>query len=220
MEGLGRLAHGAYRPVDDRAGTAEGEFLLGTMLEERQDVGAAEQAYRRADLLGHAAAACNLGTLLEGRRQFGAAEEAYRRADKRGDANGAFNLGVMLEEGGDLRAAESAYGRADRRGPRPRRQARVAAPRRYSATRTPAHRSPAHRVPAHRSPTDPTAGSRPRRHPRPHHRQRTHHRQHQRHDGRGHRLQRDGERRRITAVKKAEFLPIRVGVAVRPCGSV
>ncbi|MGH2859181.1 MAG: hypothetical protein ACRDMJ_17035 [Solirubrobacteraceae bacterium] len=115
-EDMGRLVHGAYRPIDDRASTCEGEFRLGMLLEERRDVAGAEQAYRSADLLGHPAAACNLGILLERRHELRGAERAYRRADRRGDADGAFNLGSLLEERGELRDAEAAYARADRRG--------------------------------------------------------------------------------------------------------
>ncbi|MGH2929434.1 MAG: hypothetical protein ACRDL8_14620, partial [Solirubrobacteraceae bacterium] len=97
-EAWGRRVHGAYRPIDDRASTCEGEFRLGMLLEKHRDLAGAEQAYRSADLLGHPAAACNLGILLERRHELHAAERAYRRADKRGDPDGAFNLGSMLEE--------------------------------------------------------------------------------------------------------------------------
>jgi peptidoglycan hydrolase-like protein with peptidoglycan-binding domain len=91
-------------------------FNLGVLLEEQGDLPAAEEAYRRADDRGHAAAASNLGVLLEGRGDLARAEAAYRRADQRGEANGAFNLGVLLEEHHDFDGAEAAYRRADERG--------------------------------------------------------------------------------------------------------
>ena len=84
IEGLRRVAHGAYRPADDRGSLAEGQFRLGLRLERSDNLPAAEAAYRRADEAGHPAAACNLGVLLEGRGEHGDAEAAYRRAANRG----------------------------------------------------------------------------------------------------------------------------------------
>lgn len=95
---------------------AETAFRLGVLAEERNDPVGAEDAYRRADTEGHAAAASNLGVLLEQRGDRKGAEAAYRRADQRGDANGSFNLAMLLEERSDMTAAEAAYGRADSQG--------------------------------------------------------------------------------------------------------
>ncbi len=95
---------------------ADATFSLGVLLEEQGNVEGAEAAYRRADTLGHPAAASNLGVLLEQRGDRKGARAAYRRADERGEANGAFNLGVLLEAQGDPAGAEAAYRRADQRG--------------------------------------------------------------------------------------------------------
>ncbi len=104
----------------DAAGSPTSEataaFELAGALAETDDVEGAESAYRRADQLGHPAAASNLGVLLERRGDLAGAEAAYRRADERGDATGAFNLGSLFAEQGDLRAAEGAFARADQRG--------------------------------------------------------------------------------------------------------
>jgi peptidoglycan hydrolase-like protein with peptidoglycan-binding domain len=100
----------------ENGGSAEEAFTAGVLCEEQDDPAGAEAAYRRADELGHSAAASNLGVLLERRRDLAGAEAAYRRADERGEANGAFNLAMLLEEQGDLAGAEAAYRRADDQG--------------------------------------------------------------------------------------------------------
>jgi tetratricopeptide (TPR) repeat protein len=89
---------------------------LGVLLEQRGDLEAAEEAYRRGDDRGDATAAFNLGGLLMERGDIEGAEEAFRRADERGHSGGASNLGVLLEKRGDLEGAEQAYRRADDRG--------------------------------------------------------------------------------------------------------
>ena len=91
-------------------------FELGNAAAQNDDLGEAEAAYRRADELGHPAAASNLGVLLEQHGDLAGAEAAYRRADQRGGPTGAFNLGALLADSGDLAAAEAAYRRGDRRG--------------------------------------------------------------------------------------------------------
>jgi hypothetical protein len=96
--------------------SANDAFDMGMQFEQRDDLPAAEEAYRAADQLGHAAAAVNLGVLLEERDDLDGAEQAFRRADERGDATGAFHLAWMLQEGGDLSGAEQAYRRAEMRG--------------------------------------------------------------------------------------------------------
>jgi tetratricopeptide (TPR) repeat protein len=95
---------------------ANDAFDMGTQFEQRDDLPAAEEAYRAADQQGHAAAAVNLGVLLEERDDLEGAELAFRRADERGDATGAFHLAWLLQEGGDLDGAEDAYRRAELRG--------------------------------------------------------------------------------------------------------
>jgi peptidoglycan hydrolase-like protein with peptidoglycan-binding domain len=95
---------------------ADRAFRHAILLEQRGDQIGAMAAYRRADRLGHGAAASNLGVLLEQHGDRAAAEASYRRADQRGEANGAFNVGVLLEERGELAGAVAAYQRADRLG--------------------------------------------------------------------------------------------------------
>jgi tetratricopeptide (TPR) repeat protein len=102
--------------VESQPREAGGWFDLAVAFEKQGDLEAAEAAYRRADEMGLAAAACNLGVLLEHQNDRQAAEAAYRRADGRGDAIGTFNLGLLLEEDEELAGAESAYRRADARG--------------------------------------------------------------------------------------------------------
>jgi TPR repeat protein len=80
------------------------------------DLAGAEDAFRRADDRGDAAAAFSLGGLLAERGDLAGAEDAFRRADERGHVAGVFNLGVLLEERGDLAGAEAAYRRAEERG--------------------------------------------------------------------------------------------------------
>ncbi len=91
-------------------------FDHGVNLEANADLAGAEAAYRRADELGHGAAASNLGVLLEAKGDRTGAEAAYRRADERGEPNGAFNLAVLLEANDELTGAEAAYRRADELG--------------------------------------------------------------------------------------------------------
>ena len=88
-------------------------FRHALLLEDHGDEMGAMAAYRRADGLGHGAAATNLGVLLEQHGDRAAAEAAYRRADQRGDADGAFNLAILLEEQGNPTGAVVAYRRAD-----------------------------------------------------------------------------------------------------------
>jgi peptidoglycan hydrolase-like protein with peptidoglycan-binding domain len=102
--------------VAEHGADAETAFRLGVLAEEQNDPVGAEDAYRRADAEGHAAAASNLGVLLERRGDRKGAEAAYRRADQRSDANGSFNLAMLLEERSDTTAAEAAYRRADSQG--------------------------------------------------------------------------------------------------------
>jgi TPR repeat protein len=82
------------------------------VLEEQGDLAAAAATYRRADQLGHGAAACNLGVLLVEQGDHAGAGECFRRADQRGEPAGAFNLAVVLEEEGDPIEALRAYERA------------------------------------------------------------------------------------------------------------
>jgi O-antigen/teichoic acid export membrane protein len=91
-------------------------FQRGERLEEEGHIAGAVEAYREADDLGHAAAACNLGVLLEQQDEVAGAQAAYARAERRGDANGAFNLGLLLQEQGDRAPAIAAFRRADQRG--------------------------------------------------------------------------------------------------------
>ena len=95
---------------------AERVFAHGAWLDEHGDHMAAMSAYRRADAVGHAAAAANLGVLLEQQGDLAQAEHCYRRASERGDANGAFNLAVLFEEQGRSAQAMNAYQRADHLG--------------------------------------------------------------------------------------------------------
>jgi Flp pilus assembly protein TadD len=74
------------------------------------------EAFRRADELGHAAAASNLGVLLEEHGDPAGAEAAYRRAAGRGDAVGAFNMGTLLVRQGKETDAMEAFLRADELG--------------------------------------------------------------------------------------------------------
>ena len=78
---------GPMAPAD-----ANDAFDMAIQFEQRDDLPAAEEAYRAADQLGHAAAAVSLGVLLEERDDLDGAEQAFRRADERGDATGAFHL--------------------------------------------------------------------------------------------------------------------------------
>ena len=96
--------------------SANDAFDLGTQFDQRGDLPAAEDAYRTADELGHAAAAMRLGVLLEERDDLAGAEQAFRRADERGDATGAFHLAWLLQENDDPAGAEQAYRRAELRG--------------------------------------------------------------------------------------------------------
>jgi hypothetical protein len=111
VAGAGALA-GALAPPRD----ADSDFQLAGELAQAGDTAAALAAYRRADAMGHPAAASNLGVLLEQRGDLAGALAAYRRADQRGDASGAFNLGGLLVQRGDPSGALAAYRRADERG--------------------------------------------------------------------------------------------------------
>jgi peptidoglycan hydrolase-like protein with peptidoglycan-binding domain len=108
----GHVSTKPTRATEDGA-DADDAFRLGVLFEEQDDLAAAMAAYRKADQVGHAAAASNLGVLLERSGDLAGAEAAYRRADERGDRNGAFNLAMLLEEHNDLTGAEAAYRRAD-----------------------------------------------------------------------------------------------------------
>jgi len=101
---------------DARLAEATAAFALATRLEREHDLNGAQDAYRRADELGHPDAAFNLGGILAERGDFEGAQALYRRADELGHAAGAFNLGVLLEHENDLAAAEAAYHRSDERG--------------------------------------------------------------------------------------------------------
>ncbi|MCW6009114.1 tetratricopeptide repeat protein, partial [Micromonospora sp. CPCC 205371] len=89
--------------------------LLGRVLEDRGDTGAAEAAYREADEMGDGDAANDVGLLLAARGDLAGAEAAYRRADERGCAPAGYNLGLLLDERGDRAAAIEALERADAR---------------------------------------------------------------------------------------------------------
>ena len=90
----------------------ERAFHYALVREEQGDLATAAAIYRRADELGHGAAACNLGVLLHEQGDWAAAEACFRRAAQRGDPHGAFNLAVFLEAHGDQLEALSAYERA------------------------------------------------------------------------------------------------------------
>jgi hypothetical protein len=95
---------------------ANDAFDMAVQFEQRNDLPAAEQAYRIADELGHAPAALSLGVLLEENDDLVGAEQAFCRAYERGDATGAFHLAWLLQERGDVAGAEAAYRRAEERG--------------------------------------------------------------------------------------------------------
>jgi peptidoglycan hydrolase-like protein with peptidoglycan-binding domain/TPR repeat protein len=76
----------------------------------------ATDALRRADELGHPAAAFDLGLLLVQQGDRAGAKEAFRRADQRGHVTAAFDLGALLLQEGDRAGAEEAFRRADQRG--------------------------------------------------------------------------------------------------------
>ena len=101
---------------DGRLAEATAAFALATRLEREHDLHGSQDAYRRADELGHPDAAFNLGGILSERGDFEGAQALYRRADELGHAAGAFNLGVLLEHQNDVAAAEAAYRRSDERG--------------------------------------------------------------------------------------------------------
>jgi tetratricopeptide (TPR) repeat protein len=91
-------------------------FDAAVALEQQGDLTGAEESYRTADRLGHAAAPVKLGVLLEEHDDLAGAEQAFRRADDRGDAGGAFHLAWLLQQRGDSDGAEAAYRRAEMRG--------------------------------------------------------------------------------------------------------
>ena len=103
-------------PDDAWLAEAAAAFALATRLEREHDLRGAEDAYRRADQLGHPEAAFNLGGILAERSDFEGAQALYHRADELGHADGAFNLGVLLEHQDHLAAAVAAYRRSDERG--------------------------------------------------------------------------------------------------------
>ena len=107
----------AAPPVAD-AGRAEAmaAFALASTLEREHDLRGAEEAYRRADELGHPEASFHLGGMLAEQGDVNGALALYRRADELGHAAGAFNLGVLLEHMHDRAGAEAAYRRSDGRG--------------------------------------------------------------------------------------------------------
>ena len=125
-----RAANGASSRVANRRGSiaaegvvptdhsddAKAEFRRGKLLEKQRNLTGAQAAYRRADELGHGAAASRLGVLLEAQGATAEAEAAYRRGDKRGDPASAFNLGALLYARDDFAQAEDAFRRADQRG--------------------------------------------------------------------------------------------------------
>jgi peptidoglycan hydrolase-like protein with peptidoglycan-binding domain len=107
-------------PNGDRTGpdAAQRAFSDAVVLEEQGDLAAAAATYRRADQLGHGAAACNLGVLLVEQGDHAGAGDCFRRADQRGEPAGAFNLAVVLEEQGETIEALRAYQRAAQLGDR------------------------------------------------------------------------------------------------------
>jgi len=113
---VGLLAPAQEIPDDTEPAGAEAAFALAIALERENDLPGAEDAYRRADALGHPEAAFYLGGMLAEHADFDGALSLYSRADERGHAAGAFNLGVLLEHLNDLAGAEAAYRRGDERG--------------------------------------------------------------------------------------------------------
>jgi HAMP domain-containing protein len=67
-------------------------FALATTLEREHDLHGEQDAYRRADELGHPDAAFHLGGMLAEHGDLEAATALYCRADELGHAAGAFNL--------------------------------------------------------------------------------------------------------------------------------
>jgi peptidoglycan hydrolase-like protein with peptidoglycan-binding domain len=95
---------------------ADRAFRHALLLKEHGDQVGAMAAYRRADQLGHGAAAADLGVLLERQGDRIGAKDCFRRAEQRGEASGAFNLADLLEAQGDQMGAMAAYRRADQLG--------------------------------------------------------------------------------------------------------
>ncbi|GLH96579.1 tetratricopeptide repeat protein [Phytohabitans aurantiacus] len=110
-EALFRAATQDTRPEVAR----RARVLLGRVLEDQGETGAAEAAYREADEMGDGDAANDVGLLLAERGDLAGAEAAYRRADERGCAPAGYNLGLLLDVGGDRAAAIEALERADAR---------------------------------------------------------------------------------------------------------
>ena len=90
-------------------------FEEGNRLAAKGDLGAAEEAYRRADEAGHPTAAAYAGLFAESRGELDDARAAYERADERGDGYGALRHGLMLSRAGDWDAAAEAWRRSDER---------------------------------------------------------------------------------------------------------
>lgn len=103
-------------PDDARLAEAAAAFALATRLERDHDLSGAQDAFRRADELGHPDAAFYLGGMVAERGDLDGAQALYRRADELGHPDGAFNLGVLLEHQNDWGGAEAAYRRSDERG--------------------------------------------------------------------------------------------------------
>jgi virulence factor Mce-like protein len=77
----------------ERGGTdPEAVAREGLELEQRGDLEGAEQAYRRADELGHAGASFRLGMVLSLLGDWDGAQEAWARADERGHTPGDWEL--------------------------------------------------------------------------------------------------------------------------------
>jgi hypothetical protein len=95
------LPSGAGSPAQADANDA---FDMATQFEQRDDLPAAQDAYRAADELGHAGAAVNLGVLVEERDDLAGAEQGFRRTDERGDATGPFTWPGCCRRTATLRA--------------------------------------------------------------------------------------------------------------------
>ena len=110
---------GRTTPSDSRSDPAHActaAYRLALVLQEHGDRLGAEEAFARADGLGHAEAAVHVGLLAENRRQHSAAEAAFRRADRRGSSSGSYRLGLLLRRQGRSEQAAVAFRRAAARG--------------------------------------------------------------------------------------------------------
>jgi len=115
-DGAGGLAVAPAEDADTHQQEGGPAFRLGLLLAHEGDRVGAEDAFRRADGRGHAAAAFELGFLLAEEGDDAGAKEAMRRADQRGHPGAAFNLGVLLVAEGDHAGARDAFRRAAERG--------------------------------------------------------------------------------------------------------